>query len=204
MQISKYGCELDEWSKNVKNWKNNCSLMFAIVLQHCPADLAKKLKSKNLWSVTNLGKDIIALAKMICDVAHAHNDTTQGTMAIIASDVTLYITFMSKAETPAAFCCTFQANVDTINTHGGCAGRHPKLLDEHIARLMSERGLDDDSDTYDLKKVIADAERTSCDEYLACLFILVADGGRYQGLKGDLDNQYLMDKDAYLCSISDG
>ena len=61
--------------------------------------------------------------------------------------------------------------------------------------------LDDDSDTDNLKKVIADAERTSCDEYLACLFILVADGGRYQGLKRALDNQYLIDKDAYPCSL---
>ena len=130
-----------------------------------------------------MGKDVIALAKMIRDVAHVHNDATQGTMAIVTSDITLNTTFMSKAETPVAFCCTFQANVDTINTHGGYAGRHPKLLDEHAARLMSERGLDDDSNTDDLKKVIADAERTSCDEYLACLFILVADGGRYQGLQ---------------------
>ena len=42
-----------------------------------------------------------------------------------------------------------------------------------------------------------DAERMSCEEYLSCLFILVADGGRFQGLKRALDNQYLMDKDAY-------
>eukprot|EP00957_Ditylum_brightwellii_P028299 2137675-Ditylum_brightwellii.AAC.1 len=39
MQISKYGCELNKWSKNVKNWKNNCSCMIAVVLQHCPAYL---------------------------------------------------------------------------------------------------------------------------------------------------------------------
>ena len=47
---------------------------------------------------------------------------------------------------------------------------------------------------------MTDAERQSCDEYLACLFILVADGGRYQGLKHALDNQYLKDKDAYPCT----
>ena len=63
MQIQKYGPELDEWSKNVKNWKNNHSCMFTIVLQHCPADLVQRLKSKDLWSVTNLGKDVIALSK---------------------------------------------------------------------------------------------------------------------------------------------
>eukprot|EP00957_Ditylum_brightwellii_P159642 12151929-Ditylum_brightwellii.AAC.1 len=60
---------------------------------------------------------------------------------------------------------------------------------------MSERSLDDNSDTDDLKKAILDAERGACEEYLACLFILVADGVRYQGLKQALDNQFLMDKD---------
>eukprot|EP00957_Ditylum_brightwellii_P057019 4321032-Ditylum_brightwellii.AAC.1 len=131
MQISKYGCEIDEWSKSVKNWKNNRTCMFAIVLQHCPADLVQRLKSKGSWSATNLGKDLIALARMIRDVAPAHNDTTQGTMAIVASNMMLYTTFMSKAETPVAFSCTFQVNVNTINAHGGCAGCHPKLLNEH-------------------------------------------------------------------------
>eukprot|EP00957_Ditylum_brightwellii_P092859 7069188-Ditylum_brightwellii.AAC.1 len=191
MQISKYGCEIDKWSKNVKNvknQKNNCSCMFAIVLQHCPADLIQRLKSKDSWSTTNLEKDVIALARMICDVTHAHNDTTQGTMAIVASNMTLYTTFMSKAETLVAFSCTFQANVDMINAHGGCAGRHPKLLDEHVEHLMSESGLDNNSNTDNLKKVILDTKCGACEEYLACLFILVADGGRYQGLKRALDN----------------
>eukprot|EP00957_Ditylum_brightwellii_P183126 13947987-Ditylum_brightwellii.AAC.1 len=91
--------------------------MFAIVLQHCPADLVQRLKSKDLWGATNLGKDVIALVRMIRDVAHAHNDTTQGTMAIVVSNMTLYTTFMNKAEMPVAFCCTFQANVDTISAH---------------------------------------------------------------------------------------
>eukprot|EP00957_Ditylum_brightwellii_P139648 10642934-Ditylum_brightwellii.AAC.1 len=97
---------------------------------------------------------------MICELAHAHNGTTQGTMAIVVSDMTLYTTFMSKSEMPVAFCCTFQANVDTINTHGGCAGCHPKLLNEHVERLMSEHSLDNDSDTDDLKKMV-DGTRVS-------------------------------------------
>ena len=48
----------------------------------------------------------------------------------------------------------------------------------------------------ELKEVMDDAERMSYEEYLSCLFILVADGGRFQGIKRALDNQYLMDKDA--------
>eukprot|EP00957_Ditylum_brightwellii_P122003 9304779-Ditylum_brightwellii.AAC.1 len=98
-------------------------------------------------------------------------------MAIVASNMTLYMTFMSKAKMLVAFSCTFQANMDTINAHGGCAGHHPKLLNEHIERLMSECSLDNSSNTDDLKKVILNAEHGACEEYLVCLFILVADGG---------------------------
>ena len=37
----------------------------------------------------NLGKDVIALTRVIRDIAHAHDDTTQGTMDIVASDMAL-------------------------------------------------------------------------------------------------------------------
>eukprot|EP00957_Ditylum_brightwellii_P001736 133904-Ditylum_brightwellii.AAC.1 len=152
MQISKYGHELDKWSKNVKNWKSNCSCMFATFLQHFPADLVQRLKSKDSWSNTNLGKDVIALARMIRDAAHAYNVTTNGTMAIVASNMMLYTTFMSKAKMYVAFCGTFQVNMDTNNAHGGCADHHPKLLNEHVECLVSERGIDDNSNTDNIKK----------------------------------------------------
>ena len=107
---------------------------------------------------------------MIRDLAHAYDDTNQGTMAIVASDMALYTTYMSKLETPVTFSCTFQANVDTINTHGGCAGRHPKLVTDHIESLMFQRNIALDGNAKELKKVKADVERLACDEYLACLF----------------------------------
>ena len=44
-------------------------------------------------------------------------------------------------------------------------------------------------------------ELISCEEYLSCLCILVADEGRFQGLKRAVDNQYLMDKDAYSTTM---
>ena len=94
---------------------------------------------------------------MIRDIAHAHDNTTQGTMAIVASDMALYTTYMSNSETPVTFSRTFQANIDTINTHGGCAGRHPELVTEYVDRLISERGLDHDSDVDKIKKGIKDA-----------------------------------------------
>ena len=76
-------------------------------------------------------------------------------MVIVASDMALYttyITYMSRSETPVAFSRTFQTNIDTINTHGGCAGRHPELVKEYVDRLLAERGLDHDSDVDEIKR----------------------------------------------------
>ena len=36
MRIQKYARYDDKYFKSIKNWKNNCSCMFAIVLQHWP------------------------------------------------------------------------------------------------------------------------------------------------------------------------
>ena len=177
--------------------------MFAIVLQHCPKYLMQRLKSNPQYYATNSTKDIIALTRMIRDASHAHDDTTQGTMAIVSSNVSMYITHMSKTEKPLDFCCTFQATVDTINNHGGCAGHHPHLVAEYGQRLCKERGQDPETcNPMELKEVMDDAECMSCKEYLLCLFILVADGGRFQGLTRSLNNQYIMDKDSYPTTMN--
>ena len=75
MHAQEYARCDNEYSKLVKNWKNNRSRMFAIVLQHCPPDLVQRLKSKDLWAITKKKLYVIKLTKMICDVAHAHDDT---------------------------------------------------------------------------------------------------------------------------------
>ena len=142
MQISVYTRNHDEWSKKVKNWKNNRSRMFAIVLQHFPKDLTQRLKSNPRYYVKNITKDIIALTRMIRDAAHAHDDTTQGTMEIVASHVSLYTAYMRETEKPVDFCRKFQATVDTINSHGGCVGNHPQLVADYGQRLCKEHGLD--------------------------------------------------------------
>ena len=70
-------------------------------------------------------KDGISLTTMICDVAHHHDDTTQGSMALVASDLALYTTFMTSADDTEDFYGMFNAMADTINFHGGIAGYHP-------------------------------------------------------------------------------
>ena len=59
MAANRFAKAHEEWTKSLKNWKKNCSRMFAIVLQHCPEDLVQRLKSKDRWPDINIGKDII-------------------------------------------------------------------------------------------------------------------------------------------------
>ena len=68
---------------------------------NCPPALSRGLstdaQNERVMGDNNLGKDVITLSRMIRDVAHAHDDTTQGAMAIVTSDMALYTTYMSKS-----------------------------------------------------------------------------------------------------------
>ena len=72
------------------------SRMFAILLQHCPKDLTKRLKSNVRYEAVDDRKDGISLITMICDVAHQHYDTTQGIIDLVTSYLDLYTTFMTS------------------------------------------------------------------------------------------------------------
>ena len=80
MLINMYSRDYNKWKHSVKHWKDNKSRIFAILLQHCLKDLMQRLKSNDKYWEVNDKKDIISLVTMILDVAHAHNDTNQGTM----------------------------------------------------------------------------------------------------------------------------
>ena len=91
---------------------------------------------------------------------------------------------------------------DTINFHDGSSRYHPQLYADHPASLCFERNLYLTTISKDeLEKVKKDAKKSACEEYLSCLFILVSDYGRFQGLKIALDNQFLLDRYLYPTTI---
>ena len=79
---------------------------------------------------------------MIRDVDHQHDDTTQGLMAFVTSEVALYTTFMTSEDDTEEFYNTFNSMVDTINVHGGSVSYHPQLYTDHLTFLCVERDLD--------------------------------------------------------------
>ena len=78
-----------EWKDNVKHWKANKYRLFEMLLQHCLKNLTQRLKLNSRYEAMNDSKDYIALVTIIRNVAHQNDDTTQGTMALVASDLAL-------------------------------------------------------------------------------------------------------------------
>ena len=77
----------------MKHWKANKSRLFGFLLQHFPKYLSQYLNSNGRFEAMNDSKDVIALVTMIRDVDHQHDDTTQGTMALVTSELALFPTF---------------------------------------------------------------------------------------------------------------
>ena len=70
----------------------------------------------------NDSKDVIYLIKMICDVSHQHDDTTQETMDLVTSNLDMYIALMTSEDDTEEFYGMFNAMADMINVHRGGAG----------------------------------------------------------------------------------
>ena len=94
----------------------------------------------------------------------------------------------------------FEARRKTMNAHDGRAGYHEGMLKKSMIKIMDERKNTTDEVDRDptlKKKIEESAMTTSSEEFLACLFILLADNGRYKGLKIELANDFTMGQSNY-------
>ena len=175
----------------MNHWNSNKSRMFVILLQHCTKNLTQSLKSNGRYEAMNYSKDVISLITIIRYVAHPHDDTTEVTMDLLTSNLALYTKFMTSEDDIEAFYGKFNTMADTINVHGGSSRYHTQLYAYHLAILCVEKILNTTTiSKVKLEKVQKDAKNSACEEYLSCLFILVADSCRFQGIKRALDNQF--------------
>ena len=87
------------------------------------------------YEAVNDRKDAIALITMICDVDHQHDDTIQGTMDLVTSDLALYTTFMTSEDYTEDFYGMFNAVSDTINVYGVGSRYHPQLYADHLTLI---------------------------------------------------------------------
>ena len=107
-------------------------------------------------------------------------------------------------ESIEAYYKPFCARRDTVNAHGGEAGFHKELYAKAREKVMAERNRGETfmanaaGDAHVLTAVTAiekQARKVCCDQFLAALFLKMADDGRYEILKTKLNNDFLFGDD---------
>ena len=79
----KYEIEIKQYDKQAEVWKQNAPKMYHIILQHCSKELETKLKALKDWETVKANQDVLKLMEHIKSIAHQHNETKQGTMALV-------------------------------------------------------------------------------------------------------------------------
>ena len=104
---------------------------------------------------------------------------------------------------------TFTAQVDTINTNGGSAGFHNDVYTKHMLSLWDRYLVTADSlaamspaEKLALEnRFQKEAMESSCEKYLACLFLLLVDESRFKLVTTDMNNNHLLGKQEYLSNV---
>ena len=121
-------------------------------------------------------------------------------MAIVECAVEMNTTTQKSSETTEKYFNIFGARRNTVNAHDGRAGYHEGIFKKAMVKIMDEKNKTTakvDGGPV-LKKDIEEAGMTtSSEEFIACLFILLADNGRYKGLKIELANDFTMGQSNY-------
>ena len=116
-------------------------------------------------------------------------------MDIMECVVEMNTTAQMSNESTEDYYNIFEAHRNTVNAHKVCAGYHPGMYKKALANMMLKKGkaTQDLAEDLSLKTKIREAPATkSTEEFLACLFILLANNSRCKGLKEDLANAYTM------------
>ena len=122
-------------------------------------------------------------------------------MATVEADFDLFSCSQEKNQPTDDYYKVFASCVDTINANGGQAGLHLAVYQRHLKMLIATElvktntdftFLDDAAKVALKTKFEEPARETSCSEYLACLFLLLADNDRFEPLKQEINNAFLM------------
>ena len=123
-------------------------------------------------------------------------------METMESNADLYLGTQHPDQSTDEFYKTFTAQVDTIKSNIGSTRSHNGLYNKHMVALWGR-----DLFTADSLAAMSPAEKTALEkrlqkeatersykEYLACLFLLLADGERFKPVMMELSNNYLLGK----------
>ena len=124
---------------------------------------------------------------MIRDLTHRMKETRQGTMALVQVHVDLFTTTQRSNESVEAHYKLFCARRNTVNAHGGKAGFHKELYAKARDKVMAKRNRNktfitnvagDANVQTAVTAIEKQARKVCCIQFLAALFLKMADDGR--------------------------
>ena len=124
-------------------------------------------------------------------------------MALVQLHVDLFTTTQRPNESVEAYYKLFCARRDTVNAHGGEAEFHKELYAKARSKIMIARGR---GEAYmsnlaraerpaEKAAIEKQAKKACCEQFLAALFLKMADDRRYQALKTKINNNFILGDD---------
>ena len=144
--VAVYGDAKRAHIKRMAAWKENKGKAFRIVASHCPSEVMAELRNQPDWTEIEDSNDVIGLLLLIRDLSQNKTSDTQGTMALVENDLTMFRTAQTADQTIENYLAEFQANREAIIAHGGNPGYHPKICKAHLAKKRAEEGMDEGLD----------------------------------------------------------
>ena len=109
-----YERDIEKYDKEAKQWATNSAKMYHIVMQHWE----ERLQALQEWQRIKADQDVLKLMRSIESISHKHDESKQGTMALIESDIRMITLRQEDGEKNGRYKERFVAQAGTINAHG--------------------------------------------------------------------------------------
>ena len=78
-----YMNELKEVKRMKATWASNNQVIFNLFISHCSPEMETKLQGMRTWSVIDETQDGLMLIRLIRDITHKHDETTQAMLDVV-------------------------------------------------------------------------------------------------------------------------
>ena len=186
-----YTLDLKEWKYRCKNYGNNKTAIFGLMIGQCTDGLLTKLKNRSDWNSIENVADPILLLKAILEAVQKFDDKTYP-IATLHKAIYDLVTVKqeSTGEKIADYAIKVKTRAEMVENHNG------KLIFEKYCKTMNDW---DENNATIQEKCIDKA----WDQFLAYTLIQGADDNKSAYYKRELINDYAKGHDDYPKNLAD-
>ena len=99
-KLEKYMIMWKSWKIKNDPWGEINSIIYNLVLQHCPKVLESLLKSQTRWDKVLGEMDGIGILLILQDITHKHDSLVQSTLSYVKTFLEWTLAFQARIERP--------------------------------------------------------------------------------------------------------